>query len=34
MFRLQLPKGVVKLDLMAPGVLLHCLVAVLDEVML
>lgn len=33
MFRLQLPKGVVKLDLIASGVLLHCLVAVLDEAM-
>lgn len=32
-FRLQLPKGIVRLNLIALVVLLHCLVAVLDEVM-
>lgn len=33
MFRLQLPKGIGKLNLIAPAVSCHCLVAVLDEVM-
>lgn len=32
-FRLQLPKGIIKLNLVALVVLLHCSVAALDEVM-